>query len=105
MSVRVQTSGVSGTGATETKRAEQTSGIPRHGSDSRVDLGADDRIEISSLSAAISAAADADQADRAERVRAIGALYQSGRYQVDSAKLASAMVSHALAAHEMDGVA
>ena len=105
MSVRVQTSGMSGAGATETQRAEQTSGIPRHGSDSRVDIGADDRIEISSLSAAISAAADADQADRAERVRAIGALYQSGRYQVDSAKLASAMVSHALAAHEMDGVA
>lgn len=105
MSVRVQTSGVSGTGATETKRAEQASGIPRHESDSRVGHGADDRIEISSLSAAISAASDADRSNRAEHVRAIGALYQSGQYQVDSAKLASAMVSHGLTASEMDGVA
>ncbi len=100
MSVRVQTSGLAGSAAAETKRAEPLLELPaRQGSEARPTLGSDDHIELSSLSAAISAAGDAHKAQRADRIRAVGALYQTGQYQVDSSKLANAIVSEALSVH------
>jgi anti-sigma28 factor (negative regulator of flagellin synthesis) len=94
MSIRIQSDGLPGSQATETKRLDQVSGPPvRQPSDSGVTRLQSDHIEISSLGSALAAAADA----RSKQVHAIREIYQAGQYQVDSAKLATSMVSEALA--------
>ena len=99
MSVRIQTGGLASHAAQETKGAEPLSeSSARHWSGVGLKSGSDDHVELSPLSAAMSAAADAHQPEQADRVRTIGAVYQSGRYQIDSAKLAKAIVSEALSA-------
>ena len=79
------------------KQAEQALQLKTlRASDPRVSARADDHIEISSLSAALTAAIEAHETERADRVRVINALCQRDHYPVDSAKLANAMVWDAL---------
>jgi anti-sigma28 factor (negative regulator of flagellin synthesis) len=60
-------------------------------------------VEISSLSGRIADASSASATAQANRVQQLGALYSSGRYQVDSAAVSRSIVSQALLAGSMGG--
>jgi anti-sigma28 factor (negative regulator of flagellin synthesis) len=55
-----------------------------------------DRIEISTISEAITAARGVMDSERAGIVKALGALYNNGTYSVPSEKVADAVVARAL---------
>ena len=91
------TDGIANSYAAELKRAEQALQLKTlRAYDPAVSARADDHIEISSLSAALTAAIEAHETERADRVRVVNALYQRDQYPVDSAKLANALVRDAL---------
>lgn len=97
MSIRIQNDGLAGAAASETSRTQDTvqigNGAGRPGS--RFDASSD-RVEISSLSGQIADASNSSQAAQANRVSKLAAMYQSGRYQVDSVAVSRALVSQAI---------
>jgi anti-sigma28 factor (negative regulator of flagellin synthesis) len=104
MSIRIQNDGLAGAAASETSRTQDTAqignGTGRPGS--RFDASGD-RVEISSLSGQIADASTSSQVAQANRVSKLAAMYQSGRYQVDSMAVSRAIVSQALQAGGTDG--
>jgi anti-sigma28 factor (negative regulator of flagellin synthesis) len=104
MSIRIQNDGLAGTAASEASRTQDSvqigNGAARLGS--RAD-GSSDSVQISSLSGQIVDASNASQAAQANRVSKLTALYQGGRYQVDSLGLSRAMVSQAILAGSAGG--
>jgi anti-sigma28 factor (negative regulator of flagellin synthesis) len=104
MSIRIQNDSLAGTAASETSRTQDVVQIGGKGSRSGSRIGSSsDSVEISSLSGQIANASSAAEATQASRVRQLAALYSSGRYQVDSAALSSALVSHAIQAGSLGG--
>ena len=55
-----------------------------------------DSVQISGLSARISAVNQQEDARESDRVSTLAALYAHGKYQVDAENLSHALVSHAL---------
>lgn len=62
----------------------------------RIDNSGEDRLEISSFADRVSAATASHMTQRTQRVKELTALYQSGRYEVDTSKLSQALVNSAL---------
>ena len=57
---------------------------------------AEDRLEMSSFADRFASASAAHSTQRAEHVKELTALYQSGRYEIDTAKLSKAIVNSAV---------
>jgi len=100
MSIQIYNDGLAGTAASETSRAQDvsraaTGGSPSSGSTA----GGEDQVQISSLSSALAA----QGSQRAAHVQQLAALYQSGRYQVNSMDVSKAMVNNALKAGGAEG--
>ena len=98
MSLRIQNDSLAGALAPGAARTDE---ISRPGSSSSQAASKSgqpgaDSIDISSLSQGIAAAGSAQDAQQAGRIRQLTALYQSGRYSVDSSLVGNAMVSQAL---------
>jgi len=83
----------------ETPRTANSAGTPGAGAS----VG-EDRVEISSLSESIATASKVDNSQQADRVRQLGALYQSGKYQVDSLNVSRAIVAQALISGSTDNL-
>ena len=97
MAIRIQSDTVGGTGAPETRRAEEDFLSGSSGRAARAAGRGADRVEISALSQVISDASAAHQTRQAERVSQLGRLYRSGAYAPDPAQVSHAMINHALA--------
>ena len=98
MDMRIQGESLEGALAPQTSRTQET---PPAGQNEgqRVPKAVEsgrDSVEISGLSARLSAANQQEDARVAGRVSTLAALYARGQYQVDSANLSRALVSHAL---------
>ena len=97
MSVRIYSDGLAGASLPGAGRTEELSRAPGTGKPPAGSAGAaEDRVEISALSENLAAANSQVDVQRAERVQHLAALYQSGQYHVDAAKVSQAIVSHAL---------
>lgn len=95
MSIQIYNDGLAGAGASETSRAHElsrvsTGGKPSSGSSA----GAEDQVEISSVSSTLAA----QGSQRASRVQELAAAYQSGNYRVNSMDVSKAIVNNALKA-------
>lgn len=97
MSLRVQNEPVAGTGASEVGRAGQATSTGPASGKGRVSSGAagGDQVQVSSVAESISAGTSALNLQRSNRVTQISALYASGKYSVDSARLSAALVAGA----------
>jgi anti-sigma28 factor (negative regulator of flagellin synthesis) len=95
MRIRLQNDGVAGASAAGQINPTQpgSSIAPASG----LNTAGADQVEISSLSESISSTSSALEAQQAGRVNQLAAIYAKGQYQVDSAQLSHALVSHALA--------
>jgi anti-sigma28 factor (negative regulator of flagellin synthesis) len=95
MSIRIYNDGLAGTAASETSRAQELSRTSTTGGTSSGSTAdGEDQVRISSLSEALSA----QGSQRAARVQDLAAVYQSGRYQVNSMDVSHAIVNNALQA-------
>jgi anti-sigma28 factor (negative regulator of flagellin synthesis) len=98
MSIRVQHETLTGAGVSESSRASEatlgSTAANRRRSAEGIQDG--DRIEISSLSGGIAASMASADAQQASRVSQLAALYASGRYQVDAAKISHALVERSV---------
>ena len=95
MSIRIYNYGLAGTAASETSRAQELSRTSTTGGTSSGSTAdGEDQVRISSLSEALSA----QGSQRAARVQDLAAVYQSGRYQVNSMDVSHAIVNNALQA-------
>lgn len=100
MSIQIYNDGLAGAGASQAARTQElshaaTGGQPASGAAT----GAEDQVQISSLSSSLTSQAS----DRAARVAQLAAAYQSGQYQVNSVEVSRAMVNHALQAGSVEG--
>jgi len=104
MSIRIQNDGLAGAAAPETSRTQDVVqiGSLSTGLSSRAG-GASDNVEISSLSAKIADASNALATSQANRVRQLSQLYQSGRYEINSASVSRTLVSNALQSAGIEG--
>ena len=98
MDMRIQGESLEGALAPQTSRTQETA--PASQSEGRnvlrpVESGGDS-VEISGLSARLSAANQQEDARESGRVSTLAALYAHGKYQVDGGNLSRALVSHAL---------
>jgi anti-sigma28 factor (negative regulator of flagellin synthesis) len=94
MSIRIYSDGLAGTAASETSRAQELSRTTTGRTSSWSPAGGEDQVQISSLSEALSA----QGSQRTARVQDLAAVYQSGRYQVNSMDVSHAIVNNALQA-------
>jgi anti-sigma28 factor (negative regulator of flagellin synthesis) len=104
MSIRIQNDGLAGASAAETNRTQDIVQVGSQSSSSASRIGgASDSVEISSLFAKISDASSSMEAAQGNRVNFLTQLYQSGRYQPDSAAVSKALVSQALDSSGTEG--
>jgi len=98
MDIRIQSESLEGANALHTSRTEETAlaGQSERKSGLKALAGGQDSVQISSLSEQISAINQQQDVQASTRVAALTALYAQGNYQVDSASLSRALVSHAL---------
>lgn len=98
MSIRIQNDALTGAGPSELNRAEEASRLDAGVGKSRPvrGAGAEDTVEISSLSGGIAESMASANVQQSSRVRELAALYASGRYEPDAAKVSSALVSQSI---------
>jgi hypothetical protein len=99
MSIQIYNDGLAGAGASEATRTQDlsraaTGGKPAFGPSP----SGDDQVEISSLSSTLTA----DGSQHAARVQQLSAVYQSGRYEVNSMDVSRAIVNQALTSPGME---
>jgi anti-sigma28 factor (negative regulator of flagellin synthesis) len=100
MSIQIYNDGLAGAGASEATRTQDvsratTGGKPTFGAGS----SGEDQVQISSLSSTLSA----DGTQHAARVQELSAIFQSGRYEVNSMDVSRAIVNRALTSPGMEG--
>lgn len=97
MSLRIQNDQAAGLAATETARNGQTGSAAAGSGKTRTGSSGDggDQVAVSSVAESITAGISAHNLQHAARVSQLSALYASGRYTVDSAKVSSAIVGSA----------
>jgi anti-sigma28 factor (negative regulator of flagellin synthesis) len=100
MSIQIYNDGLAGAGASEATRTQDlsratTGGKPTSGASS----SGEDQVQISSLSSALTA----DGSQHAARVQQLSAVFQSGRYEVNSMDVSRAIVNQALTSPGMEG--
>lgn len=95
MSIRIYNDGMAGAAAAEASRAQDVSRPTSSGkaAEGIASLGGD-HVEISSLSASVAS----QSSQRSARVQELAAMYQSGRYEVNSMDVSRAIVNNALSA-------
>jgi anti-sigma28 factor (negative regulator of flagellin synthesis) len=100
MSIRIQNDQTTSVASTPAQSAEQaarfSSGGTKTGGASS--LAGEDQVDVSSVTSSIGAAVSANNAARSNRVQQLGAIYASGQYKVDSAKISQSLISSALGA-------
>jgi anti-sigma28 factor (negative regulator of flagellin synthesis) len=98
MDIRIQGESLEGANGLQTSRTGETplAGQSEHQSGLKALAGGQDSVQISSLSAQISAIGQQQDVESSNRVAALAALYAHGNYQVDASNLSRALVSHAL---------
>ena len=98
MSLRIQNDQAAGLAATETARTGQTGSAAAGSGKSRTGSAGEggDHVAVSSVAESITAGISAQNLQHAARVQQLSALYASGRYTVDSARLSSAIVGGAI---------
>jgi anti-sigma28 factor (negative regulator of flagellin synthesis) len=98
MDIRIQSESLEGANAQQTSRTQETplAGQSERQSGLQALAGGQDSVEISSLSAQISAINQQQDVLASDRVAALAALYAHGNYQVDARDLSRALVSQAL---------
>ena len=98
MDIRIQSESLEGANAPQTSRAQETqqAGQSERQSGLKAFEGGQDSVQISSLSAQISAVNQQQDVQESDRVAALAALYAQGNYRVDAHNLSRALVSHAL---------
>ncbi|HUB77895.1 MAG TPA: flagellar biosynthesis anti-sigma factor FlgM [Bryobacteraceae bacterium] len=100
MSIQIYNDGLAGAGASEAARTQELShATPAGKPASGAAAGAEDQVQISSLSSTITSQAS----DRAARVAQLASVYQTGQYQVNSVEVSRAMVNHALQSGSVEG--
>jgi len=62
----------------------------------KADLGAIDPVSLSHFSGCVAQVNQEAEASDAKKVSALASLYNSGRYEIDSARLSRALVDHSL---------
>jgi len=100
MSIQIYNDGLAGTGASE---ASRTQDLSRATTGSKPTSGAsssgEDQVQISALSSTLAA----DGSQHAARVQELSAVFQSGRYEVNSMEVSRAIVNQALTSPGMEG--
>lgn len=98
MSLRIQNDQAAGLASTETARTGQTGSAAAGSGKTRTGSSGDggDQVAVSSVAESITAGISAQNLQHAARVQQLSALYASGRYTVDSAKVGSAIVGNAI---------
>lgn len=102
LQVRIPTENLGNTAASQTSRTAETPRTPNTAGKSGAAASGEDQVEISSLSESIASASRVDESQQANRVRQLSALYQSGRYQVDSMNVSRAIVAQALSSGSIE---
>jgi len=100
MSIQIYNDGLAGAGASEATRTQDlsratTGGKPTSGASS----SGEDQVQISSLSSTLTA----DGSQHAARVQQLSAVFQSGRYEVNSMDVSRAIVNQALTSPGTEG--
>jgi anti-sigma28 factor (negative regulator of flagellin synthesis) len=98
MDIRIQAESLEGALAPQTSRTQETPLISQS-EGQRVPKAVEsgrDSVEISGLSARLSAANQQEDARVSDRVSTLAAVYARGQYEVDTGSLGRALVSHAL---------
>lgn len=99
MSIRIYNENLAGTAASQTSNAAEVSRAGGSGKPPRSSgVSGEDQVQISSVSESIAT----QSSQRAARVQSLAALYQSGKYQVNSNEVAHAMVNSALKAGDAE---
>ena len=95
MSIRIQNDGIAGSAASQIGQTDALGGSAnaRRGPSG---AGGTDRVEISSLSEGLSAAAADLSARQADKVGRLAALYAQGAYQTDPQQISRSLIAHAL---------
>jgi anti-sigma28 factor (negative regulator of flagellin synthesis) len=98
MDIRIQSEGLEGANSLQTSRTQETplAGQSERQRGLKALEGGQDSVQISSLSAQISAINQQQDVQASNRVAVLAALYAHGNYQVDARNLSRALVSHAL---------
>jgi anti-sigma28 factor (negative regulator of flagellin synthesis) len=99
MSIQIYNDGLAGAGLAGAGRTQELSHPATGGKSSAGSTGAEDQVQISSLSSTLSS----QGSDRAARVQQLAAAYQSGRYEVNPTEVSHALVNHALGAGGVEG--
>lgn len=100
MSIQIYNDGLAGAGASEATRTQDlsratTGGKPTSGAS----FSGEDQVQISSLSTTLTA----DGSQHAARVQQLAAVFQGGRYEVNSMDVSRAIVNQALTSPGMEG--
>ncbi len=98
MDIRIQGESLEGALAPQTSRTQETP-LTSQSEGQRVPKAVEsgqDSVEISGLSARLSAANQQEESRVSGRVSTLAAIYARGEYQVDTGNLSRALVSHAL---------
>jgi anti-sigma28 factor (negative regulator of flagellin synthesis) len=98
MDLRIQGESLEGALAPQTSRTQETP-LTSQSESQRVPKAVEsgrDSVEMSDLSARLSAANQQEDARESDRVSTLAALYARGEYQVGPENLSHALVSHAL---------
>lgn len=98
MDLRIQGESLEGALAPQTSRMQETPPASQNEGQRIVKAveSGQDSVEISGLSARLSAANQQEDARVSDRVATLAALYARGQYRVDTGNLSRALVSHAL---------
>jgi anti-sigma28 factor (negative regulator of flagellin synthesis) len=98
MDIRIQGENLEGALAPQTSRTQETplTSQSEGGRVSKAVESGEDSVEISGLSARLTAANQQEDARVSDRISTLAALYARGEYQVDTGNLSRALVSHAV---------
>lgn len=96
MDVRIGNGLLGSIESTEAKKAEQAAGSPQSPPSSELNrIGSSDQVKMSPISEALNEGDTAYAERQAARVKELGALYQTGQYDVDATDIAKSIVSMA----------
>jgi hypothetical protein len=105
MSLRIQNDVTSATASPDISRTGDSASALAGSGRGRIGTGsgAGDQIDISRAAESIAAGISSNNLERAGRVKDLAALYQSGQYSPDSAKISRAVVNSAVSAATAGG--
>src|SRR5262245_30197677 len=96
--MKIQHDNLQGSATSQTQRSTEISSPNKSNAHRTSGSGqsTQDHLEISSFAEQVQQAGEAHSVNRAQRVKELTALYQSGRYHVDAAKVSKALVDNSV---------